>query len=401
MKLDIKNFRSIKDQSVELAPITVLYGPNGSGKSSLLYSLLVMQNLVRNPTGGQASRFNLEFSNLGGFNAVVHGHKNSNKILLRVSFCVGGYPVAWGAEISKGDVTIHLQIHDSKKTASFNPHTKLNDSLQTNTNVMEGIGLRFAWNGIDANIQPLHHNNVETVTAAEKLKALTEAPVEMLRNLSIAPMQAGFTKTRFSEVESSTSLNDENSIGTVLAHQTYLEAKISGYLEQITEREFRVHSQSRDNTYSLEVTDRSVPYHRSRVPTEIVNDGFGINRIAWMLACTLFDKTTLMCIEEPETHLHPSSIRKLVNVFVEIMRDEEKRFLLTTHSEALVLALLSEVARGNLKPDEVAFYLTTKEGKETKFERQEVNEHGQIEGGLTSFMKGELEDLAVLFGETS
>ena len=48
MKLDIKNFRSIKDQSVELAPITVLYGPNGSGKSSLLYSLLVMKNVILN-----------------------------------------------------------------------------------------------------------------------------------------------------------------------------------------------------------------------------------------------------------------------------------------------------------------------------------------------------------------
>ena len=89
-----------------------------------------------------------------------------------------------------------------------------------------------------------------------------------------------------------------------------------------------------------------------------------------------------------------------MRTFVEIMRNEDKRFLLTTHSEALVLALLTEVSSKNLKPDEVAFYLTTREGKETKFERQEVNELGQIEGGLTSFMEGELEDVAAFFGRT-
>ena len=65
------------------------------------------------------------------------------------------------------------------------------------------------------------------------------------------------------------------------------------------------------------------------------------------------------------------------------------------------MRFLSEVARGNLKPDDVAFYLTSKEGKESQFERQEINKHGQIEGGLTNFMEGELEDLAVLFGETN
>ncbi len=86
-----------------------------------------------------------------------------------------------------------------------------------------------------------------------------------------------------------------------------------------------------------------------------------------------------------------------MHTFVDIIHNEEKRFLLTTHSESLVLALLSEVARGNLQPDEVAFYLTSKDGKETKFERQEVNEHGQVEGGLSSFMEGELEDVATFF----
>ena len=170
----------------------------------------------------------------------------------------------------------------------------------------------------------------------------------------------------------------------------------ASHLEEITNRTLRVFSPPGDPNFSINVADQN-----TGLETELVNDGYGVNRTAWLLALALHDETKWMCIEEPETHLHPTSIRQLVKTFVEIMRNEDKRFLFTTHSEVFALAILSEVARGNLKPDDVAFYLTSKEGKETKFERQEINKHGQIDGGLTSFMEGELEDLAVLFGETT
>ena len=45
MKLHIKNFRSIRQLDLELAPITVLYGQNGTGKSSALYAPLTMRNM--------------------------------------------------------------------------------------------------------------------------------------------------------------------------------------------------------------------------------------------------------------------------------------------------------------------------------------------------------------------
>ena len=33
--LSFQNFRSLRDVTVDIAPLTVVYGPNGSGKSSL------------------------------------------------------------------------------------------------------------------------------------------------------------------------------------------------------------------------------------------------------------------------------------------------------------------------------------------------------------------------------
>jgi len=62
MRLAIKNFRSIKEQVIELAPINVVYGPNGAGKSSLLYSLLTLKNVVLNPNQQPGGFFNYVFA---------------------------------------------------------------------------------------------------------------------------------------------------------------------------------------------------------------------------------------------------------------------------------------------------------------------------------------------------
>jgi AAA15 family ATPase/GTPase len=71
MKLTVKNFCSIQDQAVELAPITLLYGTNGSGKSSLLYALLTLKNIVLNSNRTGDEFFNYTFINLGNFDGVV------------------------------------------------------------------------------------------------------------------------------------------------------------------------------------------------------------------------------------------------------------------------------------------------------------------------------------------
>jgi len=100
-----------------------------------------------------------------------------------------------------------------------------------------------------------------------------------------------------------------------------------------------------------------------------------------------------VCIEEPEIHLHPSAVRRLAGVLARLAKEEGKFFLISTHSEPLAASFLARVAGGELSPDDLACYLAVREGKEARFLKQEVNERGQVEGGLRSFMEGELEEL--------
>jgi predicted ATPase len=131
---------------------------------------------------------------------------------------------------------------------------------------------------------------------------------------------------------------------------------------------------------------------------ELVNEGFGVNQLVFLLTKALRSDVRIVCIEEPEIHLHPSAQRKLAQTLVDIAKNENKHFIITTHSETFLMALLAEVARGRLAPEQLACYWAVKKGKEAQFERQQVNEQGQIEGGLASFMEGELEDLKAFFG---
>jgi len=62
MKLHIRNFRSIKEQDLDLTRVTVVYGANGAGKSSLLYALLTLKNIILNPNQNPNGSFNYTFT---------------------------------------------------------------------------------------------------------------------------------------------------------------------------------------------------------------------------------------------------------------------------------------------------------------------------------------------------
>ena len=83
--LQLKNFRSIREASVEIAPLTVVYGPNGAGKSSLIYGLLTLKGFLTNPNQNIPSLFNYPTMSLGAFEEVVWNHDIEKRISVELS----------------------------------------------------------------------------------------------------------------------------------------------------------------------------------------------------------------------------------------------------------------------------------------------------------------------------
>ena len=168
---------------------------------------------------------------------------------------------------------------------------------------------------------------------------------------------------------------------------------VNNYLEQIAERIIELSGNGAPGLFSLKSKNT-----KTNVVNFLVNEGSGTNQLVTILAKIFQHNKNFICIDEPEIHLHPSLVRKLANAFVDITTDmEEKQFLVSTHSEHFVQALMTNVAQGKINADDVKIYHLTMTNDGTKIESQNINEKGQIEGGLSHFYEAELSNLKSIF----
>jgi energy-coupling factor transporter ATP-binding protein EcfA2 len=397
MQLKIKNFRAIKEQTLDLAPITVIYGPNGAGKSSLLYSLLTLKNVILNSNQASNGFFNYVFASLGSFEAVVFDHHPTSNIDLSISTDRDGLTVQQGVSFNEKQGVLKLSAHGddnfkfSTELAVTFPYA--GNQQATSAVSYKDSGFNLTWNGITTLIPADAQNTPETLQIGSRLVSALNAPAEVLRKTTIIPLKRGFSKPFYQTQPLSSLLINEDEVATFISQDKYLISRVSFYLEKILERDFRVNFQPGTAIFSLDATDK-----KTGIATELVNEGFGVNQMVYFLAKTLSKDVEWSCVEEPEIHLHPSAVRKFARALSDMVLEETKRFLVSTHSEAFVTALLSMVAEGRLKPEQVAFYLVRKDGRRARYEHQIVDSHGQIEGGLASFMEGEIQDLKSFLG---
>lgn len=83
--VEIENFKGIgTKQSIDLAPITLLFGPNSAGKSTILQALHYLREILerQNPDPDQTIAGGL--TDLGGFSALVHNHDLTLPISIKV-----------------------------------------------------------------------------------------------------------------------------------------------------------------------------------------------------------------------------------------------------------------------------------------------------------------------------
>ena len=400
--LHLKNFRSIRDAKIDIAPLTVIYGPNGTGKSSLIYGLLTLKNFLTNPAQNIPSLFSYPTMSLGGFDEVVSNHVSDSQISLSldISTPAGSSEFTLGIGRSGGQSTIHadlnpkvldqfrltLDIPFPYRANQAVPH-RIKNSPEESTDTGD---FALLWNGIsliDARADPTVHQQI--------LSWLTTAnlPMELARRTGFVPLRRGFTSPTYSEVSVTPSLSTEDEVASLLAKEESLQYEVSGFMEDIANRRVNPRLQFGTTIFSID----SIPTNGG-VHMPIVNDGFGINQLAYMLTVSLSDQARIVAVEEPETHLHPSMVRNLVRVMAEIAKTHDRRFIVSTHSETFVVSLLAQIAAGKVSVDDVSFILAEKEDGESRFTKQEAKSNGQIQGGLHSFMASELEDIAVFLG---
>ena len=408
--LKLQNFRSIREASIDLAPLTVVYGPNGAGKSSLIYGLLTLKNFLANPNQNVPSLFSYPTMSLGGYNEVVTDHDAGRTISLSLSASTptgrSGFTFSIGQ--SGGESTIDVRAHEVEQLMEhFALDGRFKSRLdipfpypgnQSDTHRVELIdhdgevfnyhqsSINLTWNGISVSEGGDDGHRVTLLTTAN-------LPMELARATGFVPLRRGFSTPTYSVSNVTPALATDMEVASLLATDRFLEYEVSDYLERITERRISLRPQVGTSIFTIDSIPRD-----GDVPVPMVNEGFGVNQLAYMLTVCLYSKYRVVAIEEPEIHLHPSMVRKLVHAMADIASKHDKRFIVSTHSEVFVVSLLAQIAAGEVSVDDVSFILAEKEDGESRFTRQDAKPNGQIEGGLDSFIASEFEDIAQFLG---
>lgn len=116
-KISLTNFRSFKStQTIELAPVTLLFGPNSVGKSSVLMALAYVQQIL---SKGHCNPQKLDAwgnRSIGGFQALVHGKDLNATIKIKLDYEADNTPffsyLSDVAEMANQMAQIYLEMED-------------------------------------------------------------------------------------------------------------------------------------------------------------------------------------------------------------------------------------------------------------------------------------------------
>ena len=415
--LRFQNFKSIRDATLDLAPLTVLYGANGAGKSSIIQGLLTLRNFLANPEQDLSQLLSYGPIQLGDWKDVVNRHEPDTSMSLSIGLSnpselcseftltldqSGGH-ADLSFRVPKDDLIytwpnqLNLQVpipysHFQFVEDEFSLHdTEFGPDGQEFASIVDGPVI---WNGFLVAAR-LTDNMPDFADAVQHLNNRANLAMKLARLTGYVPVNRGFCSPSYYMSSTDVSVGTEQDVASLLAssNERFRRHDVSRYVEKVTGRRIEIPPTIGSSQFAID----SIPISEG-VSSSIVNEGYGINQVVYMLTVCLHRPFKIVAIEEPEIHLHPSMVRKLAIALAEIAHKEDRRLIISTHSETFVIALLSQIAAGNISVDDTSFVFVENVAGETRLTQQKANQYGQIEGGLASFMESEREDLMNFLG---
>ena len=95
-----------------------------------------------------------------------------------------------------------------------------------------------------------------------------------------------------------------------------------------------------------------------QVTVTLADVGYGINQLLpVIIEGVASQERTILCIEQPEIHLHPRLQANISDLMIDTIADEpgkRKQWIVETHSELLILRLQRRIREGKIKPEDIS-----------------------------------------------
>lgn len=420
-RMSLRNFKGHGKLDLDLGRITALIGPTGSGKSTALQALFVLKAALEkgHAAGGDGS------CDCGDFGGMATDGDASRNIRIgvegqRVTGMDGAPDVAssfsYGAEFGgsgrpgKVDAAVGMR-RGAAASGPFEMRVEYAYDGRRGSATVTGPWVpagRAEQAEVDGGFAPRIHLPPGNQPAAGAL-ADSLASGEYFGTLLAGAYHVPFSRAvdlyappleRNSDLPPAGRVGDTSSLLDWIVNNALLRNKVYSLLEDIGLG--RVAARTLPSACD---EGQALPPDFAGVgsPGSAVRGGAGLTNLITMLAVLAGSpKGSVIAIEEPEMHLDPESQAKLAGAMVRLSVEEGKQIIFTCHSSHILYPLLGYVRKEGCPITNADLTInsfgTGGAGVVDGAERLDINERGQVGGGLRGFWNANMKALDDLLG---
>lgn len=295
-----------EEQKIPLSQITLLYGLNGRGKSSVLQSLLLLFQSMKNNNSVESLYLIGDLINLGKYSDVLNSDAHEN------SFSIG-----LACKTEKGTDTLHIEYSPAADTPFvakmqnivINDQSRSDSQASLNSTEKEGNKITMSFSD-SVCLQMLKDINY---IAANRL-GVSNLESRLGANVAITPR--GENVLNVLAYASAELLKDvEESLSHILSGAT-----------------LKINNEKED---SIEIYMDSIS--GSQHSYRPINVGFGYGYILSLVVQTLIaPQNSILIVENPESHLHPGAQSRLMEFLVTQSVEKNLQIIIESHSDHIV-----------------------------------------------------------------
>jgi predicted ATPase len=438
-ELSVGNFKSWKKiNKMRLAPVTGLFGTNSSGKSSIIQMLLMLKQTIESSDRAQVLEFgdDKNLTNLGSFRDVVYCHEKPGVVnfLLRWNLArplmvqdpesrtdtlLTANQLAFRCEVGESGadrlavVDLEYEVNSNRFVLQRKGQSGAKYALSN-----EGEGIHFtrtlgrAWDlpapvkfyGFPDQVYAYYQNAgflSDLQLAFENvfrglyyLGPLREFPQRHYPWKGSEPADMGRRGERVVDALLASRQNGAYISPGYRKKKQTLEQRVAHWLKELgLIHDFKVQRIAEGNNL-YEVRVKKTPASSDVLITDV---GFGVSQILPVLVlCYYVPEGSVILLEQPEIHLHPSVQSGLADVFIDVIKNRRVQIIVESHSEHLLRRFQRRVADQTMKPEDNALYFCEIGEDGSKLTTLELDLFGRIENWPKDFFGDEFGEMAAI-----
>jgi predicted ATPase len=434
-ELRIQNFKSWADTgAMRFAPITGFFGANSSGKSSILQFLLMLKQTTESNDVMTVLNLGDEraYIELGTFYDVIHQHDSINRLEFQVS---------WD-RILKGDEDMRSALKFQAEIGEINIYGNVRIALNSfkywNGNDSVGVRLRFSPTQEGGELIHVFEDPVLGVNSMVFVTNFYSVPrgLSMIDEQKIGEMsfQARYDEYVEKIIRNASDLESLfRSIYYIGPLRSYPEriyawggmepVDVGRYGEKAVQaliasklrseytsdyagnRVFRwLKAMGLVDEFLIEPIAQGRREYEIRIKktssspyVSLVDVGFGVSQVLPILTlCYHAQQGSVILLEQPELHLHPSAQSVLADFLIEVIKERNLQIVLESHSEHLLRRLQRRIAEEKLSAEDAALYFCEIENGASKLTSLQLDPFGNITNWPKDFFGDEMGELHAL-----